>query len=140
MEGETVKVLGDGEVLTEKTVSGGSINLSDAASKVIVGLPFTYKLQPMRLDVTTEGGTTHGSIKKISELSISFYETLNAKYGCSDDELFDIDWPSTTLYTGEQVVTFDGGFDVEDPIIITGSDPLPCTVRSIVVRMEKTGR
>lgn len=118
-----------------------------AGNKVIVGLPYTYKLQPMRIDISTQMGTSKGSIKKISELVISFLKTLNAKYGSSDDELLNIDWRTTEdydsppdLFTGDKVVSFDGGFSTEDIIIISGDDPFPCTVRAIIPRLEKTGR
>ena len=36
-------------------------------------------------------------------------------------------------------VVADGGFSVEDPFQIEGSDPLPCTVRCIVPHNEVTG-
>jgi len=37
-------------------------------------------------------------------------------------------------------VVADGGFDVENPFEITGSDPMPCSVRAIIPRIEQTGR
>jgi hypothetical protein len=147
LNGETVKILADGAVFTEQVVVGGQITISQPASKVAIGLPYTYKLQPNRIDISSAGGTTHGSIKKIPELVISFLKTLNAKYGASDSELFDIDWRSIedydsppVLFSGDKVVVLDGGFDIEAPIIISGDDPTPCTVRAIIARIEKTGR
>lgn len=109
--------------------------------KAIVGLPFRYELKPMRLDTQTQSGSTKGSIKKFSEVVISFYNTLNAQYGKDTDNLHDITWPSSTeLYTGDRVVVADGGFGVEDDFVISGNDPMPCTVRAIIPRMEQTGR
>ena len=101
------------------------------------------------MDITTAQGTSHGSIKKISEIGLSFHNTLNAKYGASETELFDIDWDNERwkntseiegLFTGDVFVAFDGGFDVDDTLIISQDDPLPCTLRAIVPRIEKTGR
>ena len=146
LEGETVSILGDGAVYAEQVVTDGSITINNEVEKAHVGLPFEYKVSPMRLDVTTGAGATLGSIKNISELSISFLETLNARYGDGTDT-YDIDWRTTEVYgsppdmfTGLKTVAFDGGFSAEDTIIISGRDPLPATIRSITARIEKTGR
>lgn len=153
MEGETVKILGtdvddNATAYDDEVVTGGIITLMELSPhahnfvrKAIVGLPFRYTLSPMRLDITTAGGTTHGSIGHISEIVISFLNTLNAKYGSSLDDLKDIDWDSlTSLNTGDYVVPFDGGYGIDDTIYISGNDVFPCTVRAIIPRKEKTGR
>jgi len=146
LEGETVAVLGDGAVYATETVTDGSITIRDEVEKCHVGLPFRYRLKPMRLDVMTPKGTTHGSIKKISEMVISFLDTLNAQYGDGTDTR-KIDWRTTEVYdtppalfTGDKTVVFPGGFSNDDPILISGEDPLPCSVRAIVPRIEVTGR
>lgn len=144
LEGETVAILGDGAVYGTEVVTDGSITIRDEVEKCHVGLPFRYRLQPMRLDVMTPSGTTLGEIKKISKMTISFLDTLNAQYGDGVDTR-SIDWRTTEVYdtppalfTGIKKVIFDGGFDNEDPIIISGEDPLPCSVRAIVPKIEKT--
>jgi hypothetical protein len=101
----------------------------------------------MRLDQNTQQGTSKGSIKKITEAVISFYKTLNARYGDGTDT-YDINWRETSaeyttppdLVTGDKVVVADGGFSVEDPFQIEGSDPMPCSIRAIIPRIEQTGR
>ena len=150
LEGETVAILGDGAVYPAQVVSGGSVTISEEVSKAVIGLPFRFNLKPMRLDqlyANAPTGASKGSYKKIAELVISFMDTLNAQYGISSDELFDIDWRTTEvydappdLYTGDKVVVLDGGFDPEDPILISGADPLPCIVRAIIARLDVVGR
>lgn len=149
LEGKIIKILADGEVLAEQRVVGGQVTLATPAFNVRAGLGFDSKVSPMRMDVATQGGTTHGSIKKTSEVVISFLDTVGAKYGDSDTALFDIDFAEAGLkntskieglFTGDIRAHFDGGFDTEDSIVISQSDPLPCTVRAIILRMEKTGR
>lgn len=149
--GETVTVLGDGTVYTPTAVvdSSGEVTISTAVSTAQVGLPFTYKLEPMRPDVAGAGGTTHGSIVKVPEMGISFLNTMNAKYGVDDDTLYAVDWTNarwtnnteiTGLFTGDVVVVVNGGFTLENNLIISGSDPLPATVRALIPKMEVTGR
>jgi len=146
LEDETVAVLGDGSVQISKKVKDGEITIDSAADKVIVGLPYTYQVSPMRLDIMSGAGTTHGSIKKIPEIIISFYATSGAQYGDGNDT-YDIDWRTSEeydsppeLFTGDKTLHFDGGFSIEDNFIVSGSDPLPCTVRAMVPRAEITGR
>lgn len=149
LEGKIVSILADGEVLESQRVVNGQITLATQAKNVRAGLGYTSKVTPMRMDVNTQTGTTHGSIKKISEIVISFHDTVGAKYGASDTELFDIDFDKTGLrntsdveglFTGDITVAFDGGFDIDDQLVISQSDPLPCTVRAIIPRIDKTGR
>ena len=146
LEGETVSILGNGGVFPPEVVTNSEITIDAAVFIAHVGLPYTYQVSPMRLDVTTPIGTTHGSIKKISEVVISFFKTLNAQYG-DGTNTYDINWRTTEVYdsppalfTGDKTVAFDSGFSTDDDIIISGSDPLPCTVRAIIPRIEKTGR
>ena len=147
LEGETVAILGDGAVQASKVVNGGEITIDETADRVVVGLPYTYQVSPMRLDVSTARGTTSGSVKKISELIISFFATMNAQVGDGIGTSYDINWRTTEdygsppeLFTGMKKVTFTGGFSTEDNIVISGSDPLPCMVRALIPSIDVTGR
>ena len=147
LEGETVSILGDGAVFPEQVVSGGSISIASEVAKASVGLPYRYILQPLRIELGTQRGVSHDSLKTINTLGISFLNTLGAQHGDSLDDLHTIDWRTTepygdppAMFTGDKVVQHEGGFSIEAPIVITGIDPLPCTVRSITARVEVTGR
>ena len=146
LEGEELAVLGDGAVQASKTVASGVITIDEVGDRVVAGLPYTYQVSPMRLDVMTSKGTTSGSVKNISELVISFFATMNAQVG-DGTNTYDIDWRTTedydsppALFTGMKTVSFPGGFSTEDNIVISGSDPLPCTLRALIPRIEVTGR
>lgn len=149
LEGKIVAILADGEVLDRQRVADGQISLSTQARNVRVGLPFVSQATPMRIDLNLNTGTTHGSIKKISEIVVNFHDTLNAQYGHSEKELFDFDWTNVRwvnaskiegLFSGDITVAFDGGFNTDDTMIISQSDPLPATIRAIIPRVEKVGR
>jgi hypothetical protein len=148
--GETVSILADGVVITPQVVSsGGTITLTTPASKVHIGKSYTPQVSPMRLDSSTNKGTTHGSIKKLPELVLSVMDSSGVKYGDSLTNLYDADLTSpelinksdfTGLFTGDVTVHQDGGFSIDDSIIVTSSDPLPLTVRAIIARTDVTGR
>lgn len=155
LEGETVAILADGDKVAPQTVTGGAITLSVAASKVHVGLPFRPQVKPMRLDIETSGGFSHGSIANIPELVLSLLNSKNVSFGDSISNLFSVDLDAaglvnnteiTGLFTGDVTVHRDGGFSVEDSTVITNSvtnsvvDPTPLTVRAIIARKEITGR
>lgn len=143
-------VYGSDEVFDTEYTAFGSVlsKIGDTeipCLKAVVGLPYTATLQPMRLTI----GDSMGSNIRISELVISFYNTGTAKYGLSETELFDIDftdarWSNKSdisgLFTGEVVVSMPGGFDPQTPIYVVSDGPLPCVVRAIIPRIERTGR
>jgi len=144
LEGERVAILADGTVRDRKIVdANGEVTVAVAASKAIIGLPNRFTFKPMRFDLMTQRGTSKGSLKTFKELVISFLESNGAQYGVDVDNLFDIPpsvIPSTGLYTGDAVVNCEGGFNVEDSIIITGDKPLPCVVRAMIPRIQQPGR
>lgn len=148
---ETVTVLGDGVKYTPTAVvnASGEVTISTAVEKAQVGLSKDSLLQPMRIVLGGQGGTSMGSITRVNELVISFLNTGAAKYGSSESDLYSIDftdnrWTNsceiTGLFTGEVTVSMPGGFDPLNPIIITSDGPMPCTVRAIVPRIDQTGR
>ena len=148
--GETVAVLADGLVQTSKVVDeNGEIELDTAASKVQVGKSYRSKLMPMRMVHHTQLGSSQGLITRVPKMSISFLNTMGAKYGASDAALFDINWTDPKwensedsiegLFTGEITVSVNGGFSVQEPIIVSTEAPLPCVVRSLMPRLEITG-
>jgi hypothetical protein len=147
LEGEEVAIYGDGAIFKRQTVANGQVTLAEPVTKAIVGLPFRWSLKPMRADVNLAGGGTKGSIKKIYEVVVSLFQAGGAWYGTDVDDLRNIDFRTTedydsppALFTGDKVVVFDGGFDVEDSVLITGDEPLPATIRALVYRGEVTGR
>lgn len=147
LEGEEVAILAGGAVYTRQTVSSGSITLPESTTRAIVGLPFRHILKPMRFDLSVPGGNTKGSLKTFKELVISFYRAGNVYYGVDEDHLHRINFRTEeaygsppALYTGDMVVTHEGGFSVEDSIIVTSDDPVPCTVRALVPRIDISGR
>jgi len=155
LAGETVVVHGDGVEQTEETAGdfvvtvGGEITVPAGLTTVQVGLPFTYKLQPMRIVFADANGTTFGSTTRVNELVISFLNTLGATYGDVDSNLFAIDFDDeklepetyiTGLFSGDVPVTMPGGFSTQNPIIISGSGTNPATVRAIIAKIDRTGR
>lgn len=149
--GKTVTVLGDGVKYTPTAVvdDSGEITISTAVLKAQVGRAYTPKLEPLKPVVETQMGSSAASITSVSEMGISLLNSAGVKCGASDDKLYDIDldaveWTNLSeiegLFTGSVAVVIDGGYSLEQPLIISSSSPLPLTVRALIPRVEQTGR
>lgn len=151
LEGETVTVLGDGTVYTPTAVvdKNGEVEISTEVTTAQVGLAYTSKLQPTKPVVSTQMGTSAASIATVKEMGVSLLNSAGVKYGASDSALYDINlddasWVNLTeiddLFTGTVTVAIDGGFSLEQPLIISTASPLPCTVRALIPKMDVCGR
>jgi hypothetical protein len=147
LNGQSSLVFADGVECSKATPSSGSITLAAEASYVIVGLDAAYILEPNRIVIGTQNGSSIGSQIKVSELVVSFLNSMAAKYGKDTTTLYSFPWQTTTaytsstlLYTGDLVAQLDANFDPDTPFVIAGTGSLPCTVRSIVARLQVTGR
>jgi len=144
LEGETVSILADGAVCADTDVVSGAITLSDAASVVHVGLPYTSVLEPMRLEAGSQEGTAQGKIKRIHKLIVRFYRTIGARIGTDSENIdvvpfrkpSDLMGSGPALFTGDKEVEFPGGYSKDSFIRIEQTQPLPMTVLSIMPRMK----
>jgi hypothetical protein len=80
---------------------------------------------------------------------VSFLNTLGVDYYTTDSSnsnsinFSDSRWINEELiddlFTGDVLVSLTGGFSPQTPIVITGSDPYPATVRCIIAQATKEG-
>ena len=144
LEGETVVAAGDGGYAGEYTVSSGSITLTDYYNHVHIGLAYTAKLQPMKLDFLNTGGALQGKTKRISKVTARLFESLSCSVGPDwtdyDSYIFrnasDEMEASATLFSGDKELNFDGGFETAGDICIQDSLPVPLTVLGLIVDYE----
>lgn len=79
LEGATVAVRADGATQTIKTVTGGSITLDREAEVVVVGLPFTALIQPTKIELQLENGSSRGRIFRPIKVILSVHNSLGAQ-------------------------------------------------------------
>jgi len=97
LEGESVSVLADGGVshnpndsaLTTKTVSGGSITLDKAASRIHIGLPYISDLENIGVDLTALNGFGDALArrKSIPVVKMRVKDTAGISIGPDEDHL-----------------------------------------------------
>lgn len=142
LEGRTVSVVADGNVLPDATVSGGSITLDEASARVHVGLPYVAEIEtlplfaPAQLVPNSMQGVQHTvqAIKLLVEDTRGVYvESTGAPgYGTYLDERTVEDWGETAeLYTGTVDLPMASSWKPEHRLRLRQEFPLPCTILSV---------
>jgi len=149
LEGMTVQALVDGAPIDEQVVTGGSITIPDDEYGYVahVGLGYSSRLQPMRVDNSAEGGDHQATISQIRELVIRFKDTVGILAGETEEELKASPFRATDsntdelppMLTGDFDLDFEGSFDFNGDLIIGQDDPLPSTILAITAKYEITG-
>jgi hypothetical protein len=150
LEGETVKVFADGAVQVDQVVASGAITLEEAASVVHVGLAYPWTWKSLKLAYGAELGTAVGQPKNISDITLVLLETADGSItastvdsdGVNVSSALDlrkadaVDGDAVPLYTGEQLLGLVAGYDQDLRLLLTGSEPSPCTVLAVMVELE----
>jgi hypothetical protein len=140
LEGQTVSIFADGAVQPQATVSGGAITLSNPASVVNVGLPYTSTIITQRIDAGADVGTSQGKTKRVNIATIRVVDTMGGVAGMDfgpydslmpADPTINLDNPPA-IYTGDIAqMTFPGDYDTDCQILVRQADPAPMTVAGI---------
>lgn len=143
LEGQTVRVVVDGAVHPDRTVSGGQITLAEEASVVHVGEGFTGTLETMDLEGGGTIGTAQTKKKSVYQVGLRLLDTLGLDIGTDYYRLtsrvlresVDLMDNPPPLFTGDEVIKFDDN-GIEEPgwsrskrIIAQQNLPLPATVQ-----------
>ena len=147
LEGETVKVLADGAIHPDRTVSSGQIALERAASKVQVGLPYTHTFKSLKLDAGNPAGTSVGKVKRFHALTLVLLNSATYSIGRDGDTLEQVEFrevgdamdTAVPLFTGEKRQAFQGQHDRDARFVIQGDAPLPFTVLAVAPELRTAG-
>ena len=137
LEGETVSILADGNVITPQEVFQGRVLLDQPATRAAVGLGYTAQLQTLYLD--TGDPTIQGKRKNIAAMTARVDKTRGIKMGPTFDDLtpFKDRNPNTfglpiDLFTGDDRMIIGGGWSTEGQMCIQQDDPLPATILGVI--------
>jgi hypothetical protein len=134
LEGETVKVLADGAVHPDVTVSDGTITLEQPAAVVHVGIGYTCDLKtlPIALEVQAFGQTFQ---KNVNRVHLRAFTSSGLKAGPSFDKLREVKQRTDEVYgeaprlmTGRYNLMVSPSWDDDAPICVRQDDPLPLTL------------
>lgn len=134
LEGEEVHIIADGRTMPPQIVTGGQITLPRAASDVIAGLSVPWKLRFLPIDVQLQIGTSRGSTKNTSHVTLLLHESAGGKVRVNKGEPESIAFTGgqamgqpLPLLTGTARLTVNGPSDRQLDIEISGDGPLPFT-------------
>jgi hypothetical protein len=142
LEGETVSVLADANVVSGLVVEDGQITLPFAASRVAVGLAYTCKLKSLPLNIPQE--TIEHRRKRITGVALRVHESRGLSAGgYSYDKVYPFKERTTEAYneatraqTGIKTMPLDPHFEEDVSLHIIQSDPLPATLLGWVLETE----
>ena len=125
-------------------MASGAVALDVAATVAKVGLPYTSSLQTMRLEAGALNGTAQGKIKRIDEVTVRLYRTVNALVGSNSTDVDRIAFRSAAdamdrpipLFSGDKEIEMPSGYDQDAYVLVQQDLPLPMTIISIIARAQ----
>ena len=150
LEGKDVVVWADGIDVGTHTVSGGSITLAVAASKVVVGLSYDADFQSTKLAYAAQGGSALTVRKKLDHLGLILKNThaQGIQYGRDFENLDGLPLhhegaliDQNTIHSSYDTdpTEFNGNWDTDSRLCLRASAPRPCTVLAAVIGINTNG-
>ncbi len=149
LEGQTVSILADGEVLPQQVVQNGTITLPDSYAKVIVGLPFESDLETLNIDQSQPGDSMQGKKIKIGNVIFRVTDTRGGWVGPNEKVLYEafnkaiIDKLGvddlSLLFTGDIRMPLGAGYEDGGRIFYKQKDPTGVTINAIIPEIKPGG-
>lgn len=131
------------EVNTGRVIGPATLNaafFTGAVGTVIVGLPYTMKLQPMTPEAGLQNGSSRSREARIHAVALNLLSSLGGKLGEDPDGTkFDPLRLGDALFTGEKEIPFEGRHGVAGNFAIVHADPHPFILRSLALKLNFYG-
>lgn len=144
LEGETVNILADGNVVEPKVVVGGTITLPYPAGVVHVGLPIESDLET--LDITTASQNLREKQKLINHVSLIVEESNGIWCGPDPDHLTEYKQRSDENYDENQRLAaglidlrIQATWNKNGRIFVRQNNPLPITILAALPEVNLGG-
>lgn len=141
LEGKTVKVVRDGLIEADKTVSSGSISFTRPATvSYQVGLNYTPLIKTLPVAPRTQSGSIRGNKKRVYDIIVDLFETQSLSIQGREvafrnfgEDVLD---SSISEYTGLKRIDTILGYDREGAMTLTQTNPLKMTVLGIEYKIS----
>lgn len=149
LEGMTVQIWADMAYRGTAVVTGGSVSLVSAASRIFVGLGFTSVWKSLKLAYGATKGTAINQSKKVTHMGLVLDRTsdtlLIGDTPGKLKKLVKMSQPAALggaarFFSGEAHETFDGKFDIDSRIIIATQNPGPASIQAIIPNVQLNER
>jgi hypothetical protein len=145
LEGKECVILADGCVHRPLTVTDGELTLDTAALRVIVGLPFTSEVQPMKQEVQMQDGTAQGRQFKLHAVTVRVDHSLGGEAISNPDDST-LQWEllgnpivlgeAPPLFTGERDIILESRHENAVNLTVRQRDPLPLNITALILRFD----
>lgn len=141
LEGETIKVIRDGVVGADKTVTSGAITFDrNAEESYQVGLDYSIEIKTLPAAPRLQQGSIRSMRKRVYDITADLFETQNLTiqgrniaFRQFGEDVLD---SAVADYTGLKKVECMLGYDREGAITITQNQPLKATVLGIEYKLS----
>jgi hypothetical protein len=141
--GQNVVAVGDGAlILPEMEVTDDTVTFDYYCNLITIGIPYEVTIQPTNPVLSSPAATTRGMKQKLNRVTLSLYQAMGGKIGTDLNHMYDITYGAGTksktpkMFTHELTRDLDSEWDDESTFLVTQSDPLPFTLRGLVMRMS----
>jgi hypothetical protein len=139
LNGKTVRILGNGQYLEDKVVSGGSITLSSPVTKAVVGLPYEWKVIPLKLEGGSPLGFSQGKRKSLTNLVLRLERSAGLNHCIPGETPTPVPTRSfgenfnaaISLYSGDLEIKLNNSWDRDGQFELSGDSPFPVTILMI---------
>jgi len=142
LEGKTVNILADGAVHPQRVVTGGTISLQQASSKVQLGLPITADLNTLPWWAQIDAAFGQGRSKNVNKVWLRVYRSSGIFAGPNASTLTEAKQRSTEAYgtppalkSDEIQIVIDPSWNQSGQVFVRQADPLPLTVVSMTLEV-----
>jgi len=139
LEGEEVVILADGEKVTGKTVSSGSVTLDTPASKIHAGLPYSAHLETLDPEAGAVLGTAQTKKKYVYYSVLRLCSSRGGSFGTLKEQ-YDLRYSGTGLFTGDLEIRPPSEYVSKVTMVLDHDDPYPFTLTALVLYMETNDR
>ena len=147
LEGRTVGVYADGGVQPDQVVSGGGITLQNAARNILVGLRYTSVVKPQKFNIPTREGAVIGRKGRVHIATVRLLKSLGLEYSADGENWTEVTFrrdgdnmdASPSMFTGDQKIVVDGGYEEAAELSLRSSEPFPLCILAIVPEVDYHG-
>ena len=132
--------LADGVPFTATTNGSGVFTLAASATTVVVGQAFESLLQPMRIDLQMQDGTSQARRIRVSRVGVRVIDSRSGQVADGTDGTFEtLEYSGAGLFSGMVEAAIESRSDVDMNVCVKDSKPLPFTVAALVLKGDVFG-
>lgn len=146
LEGETVRIFGDGADLGTAIVTGGFVIVPTPSQNVLVGYTFESLMESLPPDGGNPIGTAQGKVKRPHKMVIRVVNSLGYKQGPDEDHLTEMSFRDSgdpmdstpPLFTGDKTHHPENTYDLSGTYVIAQDNPYPFNLLAVYTSSKVT--